>query len=466
MRKHQILIIDDDANSAKYLARILNNKGYSADYVCDADEALGLLRQVNYELLLIDFLLPRSDGLTLFKQAREIDPEILGVFITAHGSITLAVDALKAGASDFLEKPVVPEKLLHVLNRVFEERRLKDELLALKADLEERYAFGNIVGKHPSMQKVFRLIQSLAAVDSPVLINGETGTGKDLVARAIHINSRRKAAPFVAINCASIPEALLESELFGYERGAFTGAVKQKPGKLERAQGGSVFLDEIGDMPLLLQGKLLRALQEKSIERLGGNEPISLDVRIISATNRDLQELISRRRFRADLFYRINVVPVHLPPLRDRQDDIPLLADHFLTRLAQTSGIPKPKPSSDALRSLMEHSWPGNVRELENVLERAMILSGDGRIDTIPFHESPDTPIRNDPPQGLDLDLDKPLKANKESTISLLEKTYLTKLLERYQGSVSRTAAHAQIDVRTVLRKMKQYDLDKSQYKT
>jgi DNA-binding NtrC family response regulator len=465
MDAHRILIVEDDVNSAKYLARILNSSGFSADYVCGAEEALDLLPKVDYDLLLIDFILPKLNGLALLKRVKEIDPHILAIFITAHGSITLAVDALKSGASDFLEKPVLPEKLLLVMNRVLEERRLKNEVVALKANLQERYRFGNLVGKHKKMQQVFDLIQSLAAVDSPVLVTGETGTGKDLVAKAIHFHSRRRNKPFVAIDCASVPETLLESELFGFEKGAFTGALKRKPGKMEQAQGGTLLLDEIGDMPYALQSKLLRAVQERKVERLGGNRPVSLDVRIIAATNKDLETELSGQRFRPDLYYRINVVPLHLPPLRERSEDIPLLAEHFLTQIAERNGSHKPVLSANAMSSLVTHSWPGNVRELENVVERAMVLSQDDTIEVIPFHGSGSQLQLQQVEYPLDVDVDRPLKTIKQEVISRIEREYFIALLRRHKGSIKRTAADAEVDTRTVLRKMNHYGLTKSDFK-
>ena len=462
---HRLLIVDDDTNSAKSLARILESEGYAPDFVPSAEEAFVQLSEVEYDLFLIDMVLPGMDGLDFLKRVKEVHPDTLAVVITSYGSISTAVNALKSGASDFLEKPVIPEKLLHVLRRIFEERQLKREVVALRADLLTRYRFENLVGKHRKMQGVFNLIESLSGMDSSVLITGETGTGKDMVARAIHFHSHRRDKPFVAINCAAVPETLLESELFGYERGAFTGAERRKHGKLEEANGGTLFLDEIADMPYALQSKMLRTIQEKKIERLGSNRVLSLDFRIIAATNKDLSQELTANRFRLDLYYRLNVVPMHLPPLRERLEDIPLLADHFLEKLGSFNGKPNLRLSQGAMLSLMKHSWPGNVRELENVLERAMIVARDDLIDEVPFSISPVQAPTSHPGLPLEFSANLPLKTIKDQALAIVEKQYFKHLLKKNRGSVRRTAADAQVDARTVLRKMKQYGLVRADYK-
>jgi two-component system NtrC family response regulator len=349
--------------------------------------------------------------------------------------------------------------------RLLEERRLKRELTTLKADLYQRYKFGAIIGKHPKMIKIYALIESLRDMDSSVLITGETGTGKDITARAIHFESHRRNGPFVAINCASVPETLLESELFGYERGAFTGAARRKYGKIEQAHGGTLFLDEIGDMPYPLQSKLLRTMQDKQIERLGSNKSISLDFRIISATNKDLPHELAEKRFRLDLFYRISVAPIHLPPLRERPEDIPLLVDHFLEKLAEKMNRARSELSPKAMADLMNHHWPGNVRELENVLELAIILNPNRMIEDVPISPlySPDACETARPAFGIDTGM--ALKELKDHVLAHVEREYFTELLKKNRGSIARTASDAQIDVRTVLRKIRQYGLSKADYK-
>lgn len=463
--QYRLLVVEDELSSAKYLARILDSEGYTTDYAGSAEEALARMGKEDYDLLLIDKVLPGMNGLDFLRHAKDVNPDILAVIITAYGSIKSAVEALKLGASDFVEKPIVPEKLLHILKRTLEERRLKREVVALKAGLLERYQFRSLVGKHPKMRHVYNIIESLSGVDSPVLITGETGTGKDLVARAIHFESHRKNGPFVAINCAAIPETLLESELFGYERGAFTGAVRRKEGRFELAQGGSLFLDEIGDISYPLQAKLLRTIQEKKIEHLGGNRSISLDLRIIAATNKDLSEELASRRFRLDLYFRLNVVSIHLPPLRERVEDIPLLVEHLLTKFCQNHNRPIPKLSREALAKLMDHTWPGNVRELENVLERALILTQDNLLEASALSF---VPVESSVPEwerSSAINIDVPLAVVRNQAIARIEKEYLTALLTKNKGAVGLTAADAQIDARTVLRKMKQYGLAKSDFK-
>ena len=465
METPRILIIEDDINSSTVFSRILAKSGYTVDCIHSGEEAVPMISREEYDLLIIDMVLPGMDGVELLKKVKKNNRNILTVVVTAYGSVNLAVKALKAGANDFLEKPVVPEKLLHVLHKAFEAQHLRKEVAELRSNLTRRYRFANIIGKHRKMKMIFQLIESLTGTSSPVLITGETGTGKDLVARAIHYQGNRKDQPFVAINCAALPENLLESELFGYERGAFTGANKRKIGKIEQANGGTLFLDEIGDTPLSIQAKLLRAVQTRRIERLGGTRSISLNMRIISATNKNLSHEIAEKRFRLDLFYRLNVVPINIPPLRERMEDLPLLVDHFLEKHAREKNDICSRISEKALSRLMAHPWPGNVRELENVLERAVIFNQGDIIEDVLFSDLKLNPSAPETEPGWVIDPDLPLNKLRDKFLTRLEKAYLSKLLTRYQGSIKDTAAHAGIDVRTVRRKMKELMLDKWDFK-
>jgi DNA-binding NtrC family response regulator len=465
MKMFKILIIEDDINSSKVFSRILIKEGYDVDCVYDGEQAVSIIPKEDYDLLIIDMNLPGMNGFELLKKVKKTNLNILTIMVTAYASINLAVDALKAGANDFIEKPVVPEKFLHVIKNTFEAQRLKKEVTALRSDLSQRYEFAHIVGKHRKMKMLFQLIESLTDTLSSVLITGETGTGKDLVARAIHYHSKRKDKPFVAINCAALPTNLLESELFGYEKGAFTGANKRKIGKVEQADGGTLFLDEIGDAPLLIQVKLLRAVQTRKIERLGSTKSISLNIRIISATNKDLAHEISKKRFRMDLFYRLNVIPVDIPPLRERMEDIPLLVDHFLAIKGQEEGNACSSISEQTLSQLMNHSWPGNVRELENVLERALIFNQGNVIENVLFSNIKMDTSNLETDFSLAVNTNLPLTTLRDNICDKLEKEYLTKLLKIYNGSVKHTAEHAGVAIRTIRRKMKNFNLDKRDFK-
>ena len=468
MNMHEILIVEDDINSAQLIVRILEKEGYRAAHAPNAGQGLEMLNQTAYDLLIIDMVMPGMDGLSLLKRVKNRRPDLLTVMVTAYGSIGTAVSALKFGADDFLEKPLIPEKLLLVVRKLFEELRMKNEINSLKSHLAKYYYSGKIIGEHPKMQHLFRMIESVARTDSAVLVTGETGTGKDLVCRAIHHHSHRKDQPFVAINCAAVPENLIESELFGYERHAFSGADKPKAGKLEQAQGGTVFLDEVGDMPKPVQAKLLRALNDKQIDRLGSRtySPVSLDIRIICATNKDLPRLIAAGEFRMDLFYRINVVNIVVPPLRERREDIPLLVDFFLKRITEKKGgKTNPVVTDHAMSLMMAHSWPGNIRELENIIERALILNPGPVIEQMPF--SPKMNFSATAPRTVASPPDTALSLKEVTRQSLvrIEREYLQAVLKKFNGSIKDTARQAGVDVRTIHRKMKKLGLDKWDYK-
>ena len=351
----------------------------------DQEEAVAALRDSQPSLVLSDLRLPKGDGLGVLRAVKEVDSELPVIVMTAHGSIQDAVEAMKQGALDFLAKPVDPDHLLLLVSRALEQRRLLTDYRLLKEEATARRGGPSIIGDSPALHQALNAIERAAGTDTTVLLEGESGTGKELCARALHNSSARASGPFVAINCAAIPENLLEAELFGYERGAFTGATQRKIGKFEMAQRGTIFLDEIGEMPLALQAKMLRAIETKRIERLGGNTSIQVDVRIVAATNRMLRQAVAARQFREDLYFRLSVFPVVIPPLRDRKDDIPTLAHHFVERMSRDVGK-KLTLSPEALAVLVEHGWPGNVRELQNAIERAVILADGDRL--LPRHLS------------------------------------------------------------------------------
>lgn len=384
----RVLIVEDEDKLRRVLELHLQSEGYEVTSVGTAEEALR--RTEGVSLVLTDLRLPGIDGLALMEALRQ-NTDALVVVMTAFSSVETAVEAMKRGAVDFLPKPFSLDHLSAVVRKALELRSLREENLQLKVELGKRLSFDNIVGQGPKMQELLGAVTKVAPARTTVLLCGESGVGKDLIARAIHHHSPRAAKPFVKINCTAIPESLMESELFGYEKGAFTGAAAARSGKFEQAEGGTVFLDEIGDVPLAIQVKLLRVLQERELERLGSNKTVSIDVRVIAATNVDLRRAIEEREFREDLYYRLNVFPLTIPALRERREDIPALAAHFLKRLAAQNGRPVPELTTGARDALMNYHWPGNVRELENVLERSLLLSngpalevGDIRFDVAP----------------------------------------------------------------------------------
>jgi DNA-binding NtrC family response regulator len=377
--KCRILVVEDEDKLRRVIGLHLASSGYEVDQAGSAEEALRLADRA--DLVLTDLRLPGMDGLELLAVLRRQDSRVPVVVMTAFGTVEKAVEAMKAGAVDFLMKPFSLDHLMAVVAKALEFRALRDENLQLREELGRRYAFDNIVGRSPAMQEIFATIMRVAPTRATVLLAGESGVGKDLIARAIHFHSPRRDRPFVKINCTAIPENLMESELFGFEKGAFTGAVASKPGKFELADTGTAFLDEIGDVPGAIQVKLLRVLQEREFERLGSNKTRHIDVRILAATNRDLRAALEEGTFREDLYYRLNVVPINIPPLRERREDIPFLAEHFVRKLSREVGAKAESISEGAIQKLMEYSWPGNVRELENVIERSLVLSTGSRLE-------------------------------------------------------------------------------------
>ncbi len=381
-----ILVVDDEKLQREIIRDILKYEGYPVTIAGSGREALELLKQTSVALIITDLKMPEMDGIELLGKVKEISPETSVIVVTAYGSVESAVEAMKKGAFHYLTKPFGKEELLLTVQRALENRSLLRENRLLRKELEERYQFHNLIGSSPRMQEVFRIIEKVAPSDSTVLIYGESGTGKELVARAIHFYSKRKNHAFLAINCAAIPDTLLESEMFGHEKGSFSGAYTQKKGIFEEAHQGTLFLDEIGDLNISLQAKLLRVLQDGEIKRVGGNKVITVDVRVIAATNKNLEEEMQEGRFRQDLYYRLNVVPIFLPSLRERKEDISLLIDFFIKKYGKKFGKVIEKITPDAMDRLLDYSWPGNVRELESVIERTVLLNEDGiiRADDLP----------------------------------------------------------------------------------
>ncbi|MBZ5582560.1 MAG: sigma-54 dependent transcriptional regulator [Acidobacteriia bacterium] len=377
--KRRILVVEDEEKLRRVIELQLVSSGFDVDKAATAEEGLKVVDRA--DLVLTDFKLPRMDGLELLAVIRRQNAQVPVIVMTAFGSVETAVESMKAGATDFLLKPFSLDHLMQVIQKALEVRALRDENRQLKAELGRRYEFDNIIGRSGPMQEIFAAIERVAPSRATVLLAGESGVGKDLIARAIHFHSPRRDRPLVKINCTAIPENLMESELFGYEKGAFTGANASKPGKFEQADTGTVFLDEIGDVPPNIQVKLLRILQEREFERLGSNVTRHIDVRVVAATNQDLRAALEQGTFREDLYYRLNVVPLNIPPLRERKGDIPFLVNHFIRKLAPDSGSRVESVTDAALQKLMEYHWPGNVRELENVIERSLVMCGGTQLD-------------------------------------------------------------------------------------
>jgi two-component system, NtrC family, response regulator AtoC len=376
-----ILVVEDEAKMRRLLELNLAEEGDTVHTTQDAEAGLNTLRQEHVDLIITDLRLPGMSGLEFLQAAKRVNAAIPVVVMTAYGTVETAVEAMKAGASDYVLKPFSMEELKLIIHKELDVQRLQEENRSLREALGHKYKFTNIIGRSSKMQEVLAMVERVAPSNSTVLLGGESGVGKDLIARAIHQNSRRASGPFIKVNCTAIPENLLESELFGYEKGAFTGATNAKPGKFELADRGSIFLDEIGDVPGTIQAKLLHVLQDREFERLGGTKTIKVDVRVIAATNQDLRAALEEGTFREDLYYRLNVVPINIPPLRAHKEDIPYLVDHFIAKFAQESAKAISGITPAALRMLTEFHWPGNVRELVNIIERAVALSAGDKLD-------------------------------------------------------------------------------------
>jgi len=464
MTKGQILVVDDESAQREVLRTILSSEGYRVDTAGSAAEALQKTARTRFDLVLTDLRMPGADGLSLVGQLTREDPPTLVILMTAYGSMDSAEQAVKQGAFDYLTKPLEREELLLTVGRAFERMRLIQENRLLRQQLEERFRVEGIVGSHFRLQEVFDKIHRVSNSNSTVLITGESGTGKELIARAIHRHSYRKDRTFVAVSCAAIPETLIESELFGYEKGAFTGAVSRRQGLFEAADKSTLFLDEIGELNVNIQAKVLRVLQEREIRRVGGRESIKVDVRIIAATNRNLEEEVYRGTFRDDLYYRLNVVSINLPPLRERSTDIPQLAERFVARACADAGRPPMAMTTEAMRLLLNYHWPGNVRQLDTVLQRAVLLSDGHKIDytdlpievrfsDLPVHEpggvgsgegSEGTYRYPLPPQGINLEE--------------VEREFILQAMEMSGGVIAKAAKLLGLSYRTL-----QYRLEKFQ---
>jgi two-component system NtrC family response regulator len=453
MEKAKILIAEDEENQRDLLEGFLKKEGFEVESVANGREALLKLKDHFYDIALLDYKMPELDGFQTLKEIRKLDPDLPVVMMTAYGTVETAVASMKEGALDYLTKPIDLEELLLKFGKALERSTLIQENRVLKERLQERLPFHHIIYGSPKMEEVLGLVARVAPSQATVLIRGESGTGKELVAHAIHYASPRSAKPFVKVNCAAIPETLLESELFGHEKGAFTGAIQRRVGRFEEAEGGTLFLDEIGDLSPGIQVKLLRILQEKEFQRVGSNLTLRVDVRVITATHRNLEESIKKGLFREDLYYRLNVIAIHLPPLKERKEDIPLLIDHFLKKYSEGNQKAVSDISREARALLLRYPYPGNVRELENLIERAVVLCR-GEVITLqdlPFH------LREEKPEGL---LEFPTREKSlPEILEEVERDRIVKALHQYHGVQTRAAESLGLSERMLRYKMKKYGI-------
>ena len=444
----KILVVDDEPMVCLSLTNWLKEENYLASAVQDGPSAVSAIREEMWDVVLLDLKMPGMDGLEVLRQIKSISPQTVVVMMTAYASIPTSVQAMKEGAYDYVVKPLDVEELTLMLKKIVEHQKLVTENIQLRKHLSDSYTFEDIIGKSPVMRKVFEMIDTVADTNATVLVTGETGTGKELVARAIHTRSSRRYSPFVAVSCGALPDTLLESELFGYEKGAFTGADRTKKGRFELAHDGTLFLDEIGDISMKTQVKLLRVLQEKSFRRLGGTDLIQVDVRLITATNRDLMKEVEQSAFRSDLYYRLNVVNIHLPPLRERKEDIRLLIAHFMNKFNIEFNKRFDRVAEDALALMMDYGWPGNVRELENVIERAIVIDQGPEVKAkhLPFCDA--RPV---------------VAAGEVRTLEEAEKLHVLNMLERNNWNIAKTSRLLNIDRTTLHKKIKKFGLEKRQ---
>jgi DNA-binding NtrC family response regulator len=448
--KGRVLVVDDEANARSALAAMLADEGYETEEAEDGAVALDAMAAFEPDVVLTDLKMPNVDGLELVKEGKRRAPTVVFVVMTAFGSIETAVEAIKRGADNYLTKPLDMDAVSAIVGRALESSRTKAEVRRLRERIDERFSFRGILGDHPSMQRVLKRVARVAPSRATVLVCGETGTGKELIASAIHHHSDRKGGPFVRLNCAALADSLLESELFGHERGSFTGATGRRKGRLEEADGGTLFLDEVSEIPPATQVKLLRFLQERELERVGGNETIAVDTRVVAATNRDLREMVEEGSFREDLYYRLNVVQIDLPPLRARRTDVPILAQAFLHRAAEDNGIDVERFSDEAIQALLVHSWPGNVRELQNAVERAVVLCESDTVGPEQLLEASAVGVRKDGDDGLGLLIPG-------ATMAEIERIAVERTLEAVGGSTARAADLLGISRRKIQYRLKEW---------
>ncbi len=445
----QILIVDDEIIVRQSLGNWLKEEGYSIDTTDNGLQALKLIKEKGCDLVIADIKMPGMDGLELLEKSKELEPDLQVLVMTAYASIDTAVQAMKKGAFDYIVKPFNPEDVSQIIRRALKFKMLERENILLRQELEKKYGIDEIIGKSKKMEEIFELIHTVADSEAVVMVRGESGTGKELIARAIHANSKRKYGPLIALSCGALPETLLESELFGYEKGAFTGAQYSRKGRLEMADKGTLFLDEIGDISPRTQLDLLRVLQEKTIYRLGSSQPIKIDVRIVSATNRNLEEAVREGNFREDLYYRLNVVSIHVPPLRERKEDIPLLASHFLKKYTVENQKKIDAVSGAAMEMLIAYHWPGNVRELENVIERSVVVCKANKI------------MPKDLPETVTQAARETRCPVNPRSLEEAEKIHIQKALDENDWNISQSAKILGIDRVTLYNKIKKYNIDR-----
>jgi DNA-binding NtrC family response regulator len=445
--KPKILIVDDEAIVRDFISEVLIRMGHAPLAADSGEKAVKHLERTEFDVIITDFKMPGLSGIDVLKKALELWPDCRVIIITAFGTIEHAVNAMKMGAHDYITKPISPDHLEMVVCKALEYKKLRIENRMLRDEISDKFSFENIIGKAPNMQAVFELIRRASPTDSTILINGESGTGKELVAKAIHYNSPRANSPFIKMNCAALPEGLIESELFGHEKGAFTGAIRATKGRFELADGGSLLLDEISEIPPALQAKLLRVLQEKEFERIGSGQTIKVDVRVIATSNRDLRDEVSGGKFRDDLFYRLNVIPIDMPPLRQKLEDIPLLCNYFLNKFCRKSGVPVKTLSEKVMQIFLSYSWPGNVRELENLLERAVVISKNQELKPVDFPPEITSGLAAVPSGTMDVGM----------SVDEAEKILILKTLKAHAGNKSRAAEILGISTRTLRNKLHEY---------